>query len=75
MSLSFCCDNQIGSERTGNHESVLPFIIGLGWWWCNGVVDIFLGTLVDHTTVHSSHGCFQLDNIMLQSSNLPKLVS
>ncbi len=35
MSLDFCCDIQmVGSE--------LPCLNGSGWWWCNGVGDIFL---------------------------------
>ncbi len=46
MSLDFCCDIQtVESEfgvKTWKHGSILPCLNGSGWWWCNGVGDIFL---------------------------------
>lgn len=43
MSLSFCCDIWNAIWR---HGSVLPYINSSGClWWCNGMVDFFLGTL------------------------------
>ncbi len=41
--------SDVGSEfgaRTWKHGSILPCLNGSGWcWWCNGLGDIFLGTL------------------------------
>ncbi len=44
MSVDFCCDIQMIGIR--KHGSILPCLNGSGWWWCNGVGDIFLAHLV-----------------------------
>ncbi len=46
MSLYFCCDIQMVGSQFGvkNMKAwiILLCLNGSGWWWCNGVGDIFL---------------------------------
>ncbi len=46
MSLDFCCNIQmVGSEfgvKNMKAWIILPCLNSSGWWWCNGVGDIFL---------------------------------